>query len=91
MFMKDDKKAPSIIVAKIKKKGESEMVDAPKKDGDVMADSDELMIAAEEIMDAVHKKDSRALRDALKSAFDIAGSMSDDSAEEESEASSEEC
>jgi hypothetical protein len=75
MFMKDNKKnAVSLIMAKMKKKPEDgEMYkDAPEQDGAVMSEMSEQDIAADELFEAIEKKDKKAFYEALKSCISLA-------------------
>lgn len=86
MLMKDNKKnRATIIISSMKSKdGEDKMSRAPEHDGAEM-ESDEKLIAADEILQAIEKKDSRMLLEALKSMIEMCSSeeYSEDSKEEE--------
>lgn len=82
MFMRDDKKkAATMIVAKLKKQPEDKISEMPEKDGAEMADADQYDVAVDELVDALEKKDKRALKESLKSF--VAMCMDDEDSEEE--------
>lgn len=86
MMMKDNKKnRATIIVASMKSKdGEDKMNRSPMKDGAEM-ESDEKLVAAEEIMQAIEKKDSRMLMEAMKSMISMCMDSEDDYQEDSEE------
>lgn len=87
MLMRDDKKkAATLIIAKMKKG--DKMGKAPEMDGAEQSDADELSMIADEIMQAIEKKDISALRDGLKSMVECC--MNEEPESEEMESSEEE-
>lgn len=86
MLMKDNKKnAATIIMAKMSK-GPS-MVPKSEPEGAESDSSDELDFAAEEVLSAMERKDSRALKEAMKSFVQMC--MDQYESEEPEEASEE--
>lgn len=89
MFMKDDKNkknSATLIIARMRKKPEGEeLKEAPKQDGAYMDDTDDKMIAVDEIMQAIEKKDKRMLKEALSSMISMCMEEYDEPSEEKEE------
>jgi len=80
MMMSDDKKKQATIIVASMKKPESEPM--PEKPSE---DVSELEVAADEIMQALERKDSKAMSEALKSFIDMCKYESEPEESEESE------
>lgn len=82
MLMKDDKKkAAMVIISKMRPSGEEKMQPKMEKDG-AEQEYDQYEAASEEIIQAVESKDSRLLKEALKSFIDMCLSEPRDEQEE---------
>jgi hypothetical protein len=82
MIMNDPrKKMATLIVAKLKKGGES-MKEQPEKDG-AEQELNSHEIAADEILSAIESKDAKALTEALKSFVEMCDESEDESETED--------
>lgn len=73
--MKDDKKKVATIIISKMKNGEEKSRMAPESDGAEIADSDELMMVADEIMKAVKSGDVKALKEGLQAMIECCSNM----------------
>lgn len=83
--MKDNKKSAATIIARMKNKPQDNEThkEAPNQDGVELSNLSESDIAADELFEAIEKKDKRAFYEALKSCISLA--QDEESASEELE------